>query len=162
MSCEMETELTAYLDGELTPADAASVRAHLAGCEHCRATEALLRQAVATLRILPDYEPSAPFRRRVLGRVEAAPLPLRARLADAFRPALLVPSAAGLLAASVVAVLLWGPGRTALPPELSDGEALGVALHYDVVADADYDLLGLDSPDDLEVVEHLQELEGRP
>jgi anti-sigma factor RsiW len=162
MSCEMETELTAYLDGELAPAEAAAVRAHLAGCERCRATEALLRRTVATLRSLPNFEPSRAFRRQVLGQVEAAPLPFRSRLAAAFRPALVVPSAAGLLAASVVAVLLWGPGPAALPPELGDGVALGVALHYDVVADADYDLLGLDSPDDLEVVEHLQELEGRP
>jgi len=162
MSCETENELTAYLDGELAPADAAAVRAHLAGCERCRATLAVLRRTLETLQGLPDFEPSLALRRQVLGRVVDAPAPLGARLAALLRPAVLVPSAAGLLAASAVAVLLWGPGRTALPPELQDGLALGVALNYEVVADSDYDLLGLDGPDDLEVVEHLQELEGRP
>ena len=160
MSCEMETELTAYLDGELTPADASAVRAHLAGCERCRSTETLLRRTLGTLRALPDFEPSPDLRRRVLARLEQAPAPWRERLAALLRPAVLVPSAAGLLAAGVVTALLWGPGGTALPPGLQDTVALGVALNYEVVAD--YELLGLDGPDDLEVVEHLHELEGRP
>jgi len=62
--------------------------------------------------------------------------------------------------AGAVAILAVQALRPSLPPELQDGARLDVAMNYDVVAN--YDLLGLDEPDDVEVVAHLQELEGRP
>jgi anti-sigma factor RsiW len=161
MSCETEMELTAYVDGELTPTEAAAVRTHLAGCGDCRSTEALLRRTLETLRTLPDFEPSRDLRRRVLTGVDRVPPLLGERLRALFRPAVFVPSAVGLVAAGVVAVLLVGPGRRpVLPPELRDPSALDVAMNFDLVSD--YEVLGMDSPDDLDVVAHLQELEGRP
>jgi anti-sigma factor RsiW len=159
MSCNLEAELTAYVDGELGPAETSTVRAHLLGCADCRSTEALLRRTVQTLAALPAFEPSLGLRRTVLTKVEATPAPVRERLARFLRPGLLVPS--GLLLASALGLLVaTRGGRPALPPELQDGAALDVAMNYDVAAN--YDVLGLDSPEDVEVVAHLEELEGRP
>ena len=102
MSCNLEVELTAYVDGELGPTEASAVRAHLVGCADCRSTEALLRQTVQTLATLPDFEPSLGLRRSVLTEVEATPAPLGFGLSRWLRPAVLVPS--GLLLASALGV----------------------------------------------------------
>ncbi len=161
MSCKLEEELTAYVDGELTPADAKTVRAHLAECADCRSTEALVRRTVQTLEALPAFEPSLGLRRALLNRLDAVPAPLAERFRGWLRPGLLVPSAAGLLAAGLVALYVAGPGaQKNLPAELQDGAALDVAMNFEVVSD--YELLGLESPDDVEVVARLDELEGRP
>ena len=58
MSCTVENDLTAYLDGELSAEAASRMKAHLATCEDCRATEVLLHRTVSSLRSLPDFEPS--------------------------------------------------------------------------------------------------------
>lgn len=161
MSCKVEAELTAYLDGELSPVEEKAVRAHLLGCTDCRATEALLRRTLSTLQALPAFEPSVGLRRTVLNDLDAVPSPLGMRVRRWLRPAVLVPSAAGLLAAGTVAFLLAGSiSDSRLPRELQDGSALDVAMNYDVAAN--YDVLGLDTPDDVEVVARLDELEGRP
>src|SRR5262249_8393761 len=70
MSCTVEDDLTAYLDGELSVVDAARVRTHLASCADCRATEMLLRRTLTELAALPAFEPSAGLRRRILSEVE--------------------------------------------------------------------------------------------
>ena len=159
MSCNLEAELTAYVDAELGPAEASAVRAHLVGCADCRSTEALLRKTLHTLSALPAFEPSPGLRRTVLGAVESTPAPWGLGLSRWLRPAVLLP--AGLLAASVLGFLLTTHGgQKSLPAELQDGAALDLAMNYDVVAN--YEILGLDSPEDVEVVAHLQELEGRP
>jgi anti-sigma factor RsiW len=160
MSCTLEDELTAYVDGELGAAEASRVRAHLAGCAHCRATEALLRRAVDSLSALPAFEPSLGLRRSVLGQLDNV-VPFRQRLRGWLSPALLVPSAAGLLAAAGVAVLVTAPLRhSRVPAEFSDPSALDVAMNFDVVRD--YHVLGLEKPEDVEVVAMLDELEAKP
>src|SRR5262249_15189826 len=105
MSCTVEEELTAYLDGELSVVEAARVRTHLASCADCRATEALLRRTVTELAALPAFEPSAGLRRRVLAEVEALPRPWPERLREWFRPALLAPAGVAVVTAVVVAVV---------------------------------------------------------
>jgi anti-sigma factor RsiW len=161
MSCKVEPELTAYVDGELPAADMAAVQAHLLGCVDCRSTEALLRHALENLQALPAFEVSPGLRRRVLERLDQKPASLGERLRALLRPVVLVPAAAAFLTAGVVAGLLISPGvRTGLPAELQEGRALDVAMNFDVLRD--YDVLGLDSPEDVEVVAQLDQLEGRP
>jgi anti-sigma factor RsiW len=160
MSCKVEEELTAYVDGELTPEETKTVRAHLAGCADCQSTEALLRRTLHSLEALPAFEPSLGLRRSVLNRLDAVPAPFRERFRAWLRPGVLLPAAA-LLAAGVVALLLAGPGaRRGLPSELQEGAALDVAMNFDVVSN--YEVLGLETPDDVEVVAQLDTLEGRP
>jgi anti-sigma factor RsiW len=153
MSCTVENDLTAYLDGELPPEAATRVKAHLAGCEDCRATERMLQRTVSSLRALPAFEPSRGLRRRVLAEVEALPASAWAGWRSWLRPGRLVPSGAALAAAAAVAVVV------AHRVEQRRSLDLAVAANYELLSD--YEVLGL-SADDLDVVEHLDELEGRP
>lgn len=50
-----------YLDGRLSPADAARVEAHLTTCARCQEELASLRQTVRLLHRLPQIEPSRSF-----------------------------------------------------------------------------------------------------
>jgi len=153
MSCTVENDLTAYLDGELSPEAANRVQAHLADCEECRATERMLSFTVSSLRTLPSFEPSRALRRRVLAEVESLPAASWAGWRAWLRPGRLLPSGAALAAAVAVAVVV------AHRVEQRRALDLTVAANYELLSD--YEVVGL-SPDDLEVVEHLDELEGRP
>lgn len=53
----IERQLSAYLDGELAPAEMAEVRAHLADCDHCRAELEELRACKDLLARLRPIEP---------------------------------------------------------------------------------------------------------
>jgi anti-sigma factor RsiW len=155
MSCTVEDELTAYLDGELAPVDAARVRSHLSSCSDCRATEALLRRTMTELAALPAFEPSLALRRRVLAEVDALRRPWPERMRAWLRPGLLAPAGVALATAAVVAVVAGQRAVAERRMELAVGE------HYELLSD--YEVVGL-SQDDLDVVEHLDELqkEGRP
>ena len=51
MNCaDVDAIMTAYVDGEAAPADAAAVRAHLDGCPACRARAAEEREMRARLQ----------------------------------------------------------------------------------------------------------------
>jgi anti-sigma factor RsiW len=154
MSCTFEEDLTAYVDGELPPARRAEVEAHLGTCEECRGTEALLRRTLTSLSALPEFKPSPDTRRAVLAKVEALPLPLRERLKALLRPSVLVPSL-GLAAAMGVVVLFAGKESQSL--DVTDPGTLELAANLELVED--YDIVGLDSSEDLEVIENLHELE---
>src|SRR5215469_11049168 len=158
MSCTVEDELTAYLDGELSVVEAARVRTHLASCADCRATEALLRRTMTELAALPAFEPSSGLRRRVLAEVEALPRPWPERLRAWLRPSLLAPAGVALVTAALVAVVM---GQRTLNARAERRTELAVAENYELLSD--YEVVGLD-PDDLDVVEHLDQLEkeGRP
>ena len=134
------------------------MEAHLGTCDGCRSTHALLRNAVARVAELPAFEPSARTRRAVLAKLDAPPAPWWERFKSLLRPAVLVPSA-GLAAAVAVALLVVGPGPDA-PPELADTAVMELAANLELVED--YELLGLDSTEDLEVVANLHELEVGP
>ena len=155
MSCGYEEDLTAYLDGELSPSRREEVSRHLSACSACHQVEAGLRRAVEHLATLPAFEPSAALRRAVLNRLDEEPTGLLVRLRAWFRPVVLVPSL-GLLAA-VVAVVVASPGPRL---ELSDASQLELAANMEVVEDLE--LLGVDDLADLEVVEQLHELEVMP
>ena len=154
MSCAFEEELTAYIDGELPPARRAEMEAHLGACAECRSTEALLRRTLTSLAALPEFKPSPDTRRAVLAKVDALPLPLRERLRALLRPTVLVPSL-GLAAAVGLAIIYTGRDPRGL--DVMDAGTLELAANLELVED--YDIVGLDSSEDLEVIEHLHELE---
>jgi anti-sigma factor RsiW len=152
MSCTVENDLTAFVDGELSATDTARVRKHLESCAECRATTALLQRTVTTVVALPAFQPSLGLRRRVLTRVEALPRPWAERFRDWFRPTVLLPSGVGVALAAVLAFVAVRHAADQRRLELA------VASNYELLSD--YEVVGL-SADDLEVVEHLDELEAR-
>jgi anti-sigma factor RsiW len=156
MSCPFEEELTAYVDEELPPGRRAEVEAHLRGCAGCGATEALLRRTVTRLAELPELIPSPSTRREVLAKVEALPPTLRERLLALLRPTVLVP-AAGLAVVAGLTLYTTAPNEPAL--EETDAGTLELAMNLEVVED--YEVVGLDDGEDLEVIAHLHELEVR-
>jgi len=154
MSCAFEEELTAYIDGELPPPRRAEVEAHLGTCAECRSTEGLLRRTLVQLEALPEFKPSPDTRRAVLAKVDALPLPLRERLKALLRPTVLVPSL-GMAAAVGLAVIY--SGHESHPVDVTDAGTLELAANLELVED--YDVVGMDNADDMEVIEHLHELE---
>lgn len=70
---EVGRQLDAYLEGELAPAEAARVQAHLAECTGCAERRRLHEETVAALRAIPAVEPPA----RVRAQVRAATQPRR-------------------------------------------------------------------------------------
>ncbi len=64
----VDTDLSAYLDGELAPADRALVDAHLAGCERCRARLTELRATVSLIGALAAPRPSRSLVPRITER----------------------------------------------------------------------------------------------
>jgi anti-sigma factor RsiW len=158
MSCTFEEDLTAYVDGELPPVRRVEVETHLGTCAGCRTTHARLSQTVARMAELPAFEPWPGTRRAVLTKLDALPAPWWQRLRTLLRSSVLVPSA-GLAAVLGVTLLMAGPGIDA-PPELADPAVMELAANLEVAED--YELLGLDSAEDLEVVANLHELEEMP
>jgi anti-sigma factor RsiW len=152
MSCSVELDLTAYLDGELPTGNRQELESHLQECHSCQATAQLLERSVGKLASLPGFEPSRALRAAVLSQIAQQPSSFGDTLRQFWRPRLLVPSA-GLAAAALLAVLSAGKG----PREAHEHE-LGASLEMI----EDYEVLGLTSTEDLETVQHLHELEGRP
>lgn len=158
-------DLTALLDGALSPARAAEVRAHLAGCPACREQEARLRAAVAALAALPPPPALPPF---LATRLEARLREERARS----RVAPLVRWLAGLGAAVPhprLVALAGGVAALAL--------AVGIPVHSwletramvkDLELLQDYETasaVGVDTPEDALIIAQLDQLqrgEGRP
>jgi hypothetical protein len=67
--------LSALLDGQLAPADAAIVHAHVAACADCAAELDAVRHARAALRRLPAVDPPPEFLEALLVSVPASELP---------------------------------------------------------------------------------------
>ncbi|HVE81520.1 MAG TPA: zf-HC2 domain-containing protein [Myxococcales bacterium] len=165
MSCAYEEDLTAYVDQELPPLKLRQLEGHLPSCQSCTATLALLRRTVSALEAMPAFSPSPALRRAVLTRISEEPPSLLDRLRGLLRPRFMVPalSAAALLAVGVAVVQLSrrgeGPAADA-PLMVADATEFELVKNLDLVEDLD--VVGLESPEDLEVVEHLDELEGQP
>ena len=67
MDCEkVQENLSAYLDGELSPQEADAVRAHLESCEDCAAEAESLRSTVRLVRSLERAQAPAVLKRRVM------------------------------------------------------------------------------------------------
>lgn len=156
---DVSEQLTAYIDGELSEAEAEAVQRALAQDANLRALEQRLRKTVGLMGTLPQLEPTSAMRRSVLARIDAPTA--WERLSGWLRPSVLVP--AGALAAAAVAVLVLN--REPRSSELAastwlDGDALAVAENIDELEDMD--LAGLGTTEDLDVVANLHELEGTP
>lgn len=116
MSGHERERLSAWLDGELAPADRAQVDAHLAACEECSAFLAELEAADRAAASLPAEAPDGHFdgfAARVRGRIEAEAARARPRRLPAWAWA----AAAALVLAVVTPLTLRQPrpGPTAAP-----------------------------------------------
>jgi len=156
MSCTISSELTAYLDGELPIFQIRRIEGHLANCRECRGTLQLLRRTVAQVAALPAFELPTAIRRAVLSRIdEQASHSFGSRLRALWQPQVVLPSL-GLVTAAVIALAM--PRGSGLP--LRDAALFEVGANLELAED--YEVVGLSSPDDLEVVQHLHELEVSP
>ncbi|MBE3590023.1 MAG: DUF4349 domain-containing protein [Firmicutes bacterium] len=73
MTCALDrSQLSAYLDQELTAEERAAVEAHLAACAECREEFASLGRVVQALRGLPEAQPPEGFREALRARLLAA------------------------------------------------------------------------------------------
>ena len=95
MDCRgIRETISAWVDGEASPAEAASVRGHLASCERCRVLERQMRVVGAGVRQVPGPVPDG-FRKSVFARLEAeGALPPRKKVFSISRRWAAVPLAA--------------------------------------------------------------------
>jgi anti-sigma factor RsiW len=159
MSCRYEEDLTAYLDGELPAQSRNALEAHLGSCASCPRALNLLRrtmEVVASIRV-PEVQISPALRRAVLQRV--AEQTLAEKLRAWLSPRVWIPSA-GLAAVALLAVVAANRGFTAADPDDEELAQYELAANLEVVEDLD--VLGLETEEDLEVLEHLHELEVTP
>jgi anti-sigma factor RsiW len=151
-------DLTALLDGALDPARRAVVDGHLSACAACRAERDRIARALSAFAALPPPPPPPPgFEQRFYARL-AREAPRRRTLRErlsALPLRWLVP-AAGLAAALAVGLWVRQAGERA---DLEMASHLDLLENYVEVAS-----LGVvETPEDVEVVAHLDELrEGRP
>jgi anti-sigma factor RsiW len=170
-----DEDLSALLDGELTPQREQEVRAHLAACPGCSQRLETLRRVDAALRGLPLRPPAAALAERLRERLvaERAPAARTSRRAPGRRHRwFALPAAAAAAAVALAAVLLlprWlGPGESQIqvaeePPESLEGvsdEEIELALALEALGDietvADWDLI-----QQLDVLERLEMLDAR-
>jgi anti-sigma factor RsiW len=72
MRClDVQLEMEAYVDGELSPEQATLLEQHVADCDGCRAELARLQAATAALETWPLVAEPAQLTARVMGRVRA-------------------------------------------------------------------------------------------
>jgi anti-sigma factor RsiW len=149
-----QRELTAYIDGELSDAERAEVEAQLAVDPKLKALEARLRQTVALMAKVPAPETSAQLKASVLGKLE-----LDAAPAGFWSWQRAVPLFAVAAAALLVFVVRTGlSGRDEPVAAIVEEDQVLLAQNMELVEDLD--LVGLSSPEDLEVIEQLKDLEA--
>lgn len=157
MSCRFEDDLTAYADGELRPDARQLFDAHLPGCEGCASALSSIRRAQAALAMLPEPRPSPAMRRAVLSRLDEPAPRDGSWLREALSARRLAVTLGGAAAAAglVIAVQLQQPDL-----KVSDPAQLELAANLELLED--FEVVGLESPEDLDVVRQLHELEGLP
>src|SRR3954462_14018956 len=143
------SQLSEYLDDELSPAERESVDAHLGQCEACRRTLEELRGIVAEAGSLKDSTPAANLWPGIESRITAAPEPSRVspfRRALAARLSFTIPqvAAAGLTLMLLSGGLVWmarsGDPRADVPAVRAQVEIEDVPATVPAnFADKDYD-----------------------
>jgi len=157
MTCKSwRKQMSAYLDGELGPAEAAALESHVETCGACANAVAELRSALQLLDDHPGLEPSSDFDARFARRLQQEQARQRAEqaLAPWWRwrwPALVTVAAA---VCAVCGFLILGrdrPSRELAPAELEMVAKLDLLRDYQTISH-------LDGLDDYEVVAQLDEL----
>jgi anti-sigma factor RsiW len=151
----VDDDLTALLDGALDGDRRAEVERHLSGCAACSGERDRLARALSALAALPPPPAPAPgFEQRFYARL-AREAPRRRSFLDRL-PARslrwLVPAAA---LATVLAAGIW-VRRDGARAELEMAGNLDLLENYVEVASLDV----VETPEDLDVVAHLDELRG--
>ncbi len=115
MNCrDIEQELSAYLDGEVTDAVRAEIEAHIAACPNCRKRVTELKKLVEGTAQIPKQQTAQQFLTEVRRKIAADATPERETWADVlFRPAWLkVPiEALALVVILVIATFLIRPAN---------------------------------------------------
>lgn len=145
MSQDLEEDLTAWLDGELSDARAQEVAAAVAADPALTQQVEALKKTRVLLSSLSTPEPSPRLRALVLSEVAKTPEK------RAFWPALLW----GFAAAAGLAALVWWPREPAF-----DDDRVLLAQNLELLED--YDAMTVTNPDDLEVIAAMKELEAEP
>jgi len=151
---ERDEDLTAYVDGELNELDKKRFEERLKAEPELAAMEQLLRSTVKQVSALPMPAVSQQLRRNVLNRIDE-PAGAGEKLRAWFSGWRLLP-AVGLAAAAAITFMVTRPKHD----KFIDPEQIELAQNFEVLENMD--VLGLDSPDDLEVVARLDELEVKP
>lgn len=148
-------DLTALLDGALPAARQAQVEAHLAGCASCRGERDRIARALSAIAALPAPPPPSPgFEQRFYARL-AREAPRRRSLLERLgdRPLRWLVPAAALAAVLVAGVSIRRAGERA---DLEMAGHLDLLENYVEVASLDL----VETPEDLDVVSHLDELKA--
>jgi anti-sigma factor RsiW len=135
-----------FLDGEVSPKEAARVQEHTASCARCRSELDAWQTLFSELGELADVGPSPSFRERVLHSIpagELARVPVRTRVARWVR-GLLPESLSGKTPSVAPALLHPTPERLQdfLEGLLPRGDALGVEGHLHVCRDCRVEVEG--------------------
>jgi anti-sigma factor RsiW len=129
MECRAIREsISAFVDGEASPGEAASVRGHLASCERCRALERQMRAVGDGVRQVRGSVPGR-FREEVFARLEsegALPKPKKAVLTAWRRVAVPLAAAAGL---GLFLLTSREVARGPVPPGPATGQVETSAAH---------------------------------
>lgn len=148
-----QRELTAYIDGELSDAERQEVEAQLAVDPKLKALEARLRQTVALMAKVPAPVTTSQLKASVLDKLE-----LDAAPTGFWSWQRAVPLFAVAAAALLVFVVRTGlSGNDEPVAALVEEDQVLLAQNMELVEDLD--LVGLSSPEDLEVIEQLKDLE---
>ena len=100
----LQRQLSAYLDGELAPAEADEVRTHLAGCAACREELSRLQHVKSLLQRLPERSVPRDLWAAIHSRIGSPPTATVESLGEVFRRMLRRPALA--LGAAVLIVAL--------------------------------------------------------
>lgn len=140
MTCErIEELLSAYLEGELGPAEKAEVEAHLAGCPACSEFAGLMKEGLEAMAGFPEIEPSP----ALFARLYAVPEKARKRKSAArtvfdwlTRPALQPVYAAATAVLIVLSFVLFHPEGQGIRKRIDVGLHRGIGTVEKLWADA--------------------------
>lgn len=154
MTRDYSSELTAYIDGEVSAELRAEIEAQLQRDPSLASAERRLRKTIELMKAVPESAPSATLKSAVMRQLDSGASV--SRLPVWWSARALVPMGAIAAAALVGIVVLQQPVQPQGATSVQEEELL-VAQQMDEVEDLE--LVGIESADDLDVIEQLNELE---